>query len=78
MHDYAYIHVFNIHLRLLLQLDNNLSVEPLELQRENKHVNFIVTYIILYARCPKHNVQFRHVAQWQRYDKSGVTWWNAS
>lgn len=22
------------------------------------------------------NVQLRHVAQWQRYDKSGVTWWN--
>lgn len=49
IYDYTYVHVFNIHLCLLLQLDNNLSVEHLELQRENTHLKFIATYIILHC-----------------------------
>lgn len=77
IYNYTYIHVFNIHLCLLLQLDNNLPVEHLELQRENNtHLKFIATYIIMQTRCAKRNVQFGHMAQWQRNDKSGVTWWN--
>lgn len=66
IYDCAYIHVFNIHLCLLLQLDNNLPVEPLELRRENTHLKFITTYIILHAHCAKRNVQFGHMAQCQR------------
>lgn len=48
----TYVHVFNIHLCLLLQLDNNLSVEPLELQKkERKHTHTHTTQI----HCPIHH-----------------------
>lgn len=37
LYDYTYVHVFDIHICLFLQLDNNLSVEPLELWKKRKH-----------------------------------------
>ena len=62
----TYIHVFNIHLCLLLQLDNNVSVEPLELQKKKRkcthtQLKFIAPCIMLHARCSKRNVQLRNV-----------------
>lgn len=53
--DHTYIHVFNIHLCLLLQLHDNLSVEPLELRTktDNALLECIATSLILPLCCPK-------------------------
>lgn len=45
----TYIHVFNIHLRLLLQLRNNVSVEPLELQ--SKNTSYSVQRLVHHPTC---------------------------
>lgn len=57
----SYVHVFNIHIRLLLQLCDNIFVESLELQRENTHLTFIATYVIMHF-VSLHNVLFSHMA----------------
>lgn len=81
IYDYTYVHVFDIHLSLFLQLDNNLFVEPLELGGKKKQKTHTSSSLQHTSSCmhtvPKHNVPFSHMAQWQCYDKSGVTWWNA-
>lgn len=67
--DHTYIHVFNVHLCLLLQLHDNLSVEPLELwtKTDNALLECVATSIILLLRCPERN------ASWVTWFSGDVT-----
>lgn len=62
----TYVHIFDIHLCLLLQLDNNISVESLELQRGN------VTNLLIHTS----KLQFSSVTSLVVYSKHGVIFWN--
>lgn len=62
----TYVHIFDIHLCLLLQLDNNISVESLELQRGN------ITNLLIHTS----QLQFSSVTSLVVYSKQGVIFWN--